>query len=122
MTEERANPSNDVHLTCDISNVVVTYYLNLLRPQSPTSSAKSPPDTLLEDSQSKGTSTSNGLQIHQPSPIYATPRAPDNMIIDPIDSNYLQFFFIQAPMFLLFTHHFPSAPIAIFELACQHAP
>src|SRR5271170_898625 len=44
------------------------------------------------------------------------------MQVDPIDSNYLQFFFLQAPMFLLFTQHFPSAPSAIFELASQHAP
>jgi hypothetical protein len=55
------------------------------------------------------------------SPIYVTPHAPDNLAIDPIDSKYLQFFFIQAPMFLLFTQHFPSAPSAILELASQHA-
>jgi Fungal specific transcription factor domain len=43
------------------------------------------------------------------------------MTIDPLDSKYLQFFFIQAPMFLLFTQHFPSAPSAIFELASHHS-
>src|SRR5208282_2912974 len=54
-------------------------------------------------------------------PLFATPRAPDNMTIDPVDSKYLQFFFIQAPMFLLFTKHFPSAPSAIFDLASHHS-
>ena len=122
MTYETVNQSIDVFLACDISNILVTYYLNLLRPQSPKSSAKIPPDNLPEDAQSNSKSPSNGLQIHRHSPIYATPRAPDNMTIDPIDSNYLQFFFIQAPMFLLLTHHFPSAPSAIFDLASHYAP
>ena len=94
----------------------MTYYLDLLRPQSPTSSAKSPPE---EPPPQEPTPI---LTLRRQSPIYMTPRAPDNMQVDPIDSNYLQFFFLQAPMFLLFTQHFPSAPSAIFELASQHAP
>jgi hypothetical protein len=93
----------------------VTYYLDLLRPQSPASSAKSPPE---EDSPQNA----SPITLRRQPPIYATPRAPDNMQVDAIDSNYLQFFFLQAPMFLLFTQHFPSAPSAIFELASQHAP
>jgi Fungal specific transcription factor domain len=44
------------------------------------------------------------------------------MRIDPADSNYLQFFFIQAPMFLLFTQHFPTATSAVFDLASRHKP
>jgi hypothetical protein len=122
MTYETANQSIDVYSTCDISNLQVTYYLNFLRPQSPASSAEIPPDILSEDSQSNDKSPSNGLLIRRRSPIYTTPRAPNNVTIDPIDSNYLQFFFIQAPMFLLFTHHFPSALSSILELASHHAP
>ena len=103
------------HMTF-LTHVLVTYYLDLLRPQSPTSSAKThPEDPAPQES-------SPIMTLPPRSPIYTTPRAPDNMQVDPIDSNYLQFFFLQAPMFLLFTQHFPSAPSAIFELASQHAP
>jgi Fungal specific transcription factor domain len=103
---------------------LVSYYLDLLRPRSSSGSLKSATEVSDEVS-SKGSpaSTVDYFSLQRPSPIlYATPSPPDNLTVDTLDSKYLQFFFVQAPMFLLFTHHFPSAPGAIFDLASKHPP
>jgi hypothetical protein len=39
-----------------------------------------------------------------------------------MDANYLHFFVLEAPMLLLFTHHFPSVRSAVLELAAQNKP